>query len=406
MTNTSPADVAFRYTALDRGGRRVKDVVLARDLRAASRALSATGLTPLSLREEKAAAKRTGDRGLKFTERVAVLSQLALMVEAGVSLLESVDTVAAGIVASRGKAQFEAVMAALKRGEAFARAMETHAPGFPFYVYAMMGVGEATGRLGEVLNEAASQMAYEDRLRRDFINALTYPAFLLAAGLSAVFFIFTQVVPRFSAMIGDKRDKMPAISKLVLDVGEAANTHMPLVLLAMGTMGAMGVFAALNPRIRQALYDFGHGVPVVGDLLRAREISSWARLTGFALQSGVGLLESAALARRTTPEGAFRRGLEQFERDLKAGVAVDVSLGRNTRLTIMDLSLLRAGQKSGALGKMFNFLSDAYDAKLKDNLKRLTALVEPIAIGMISILVGAVALSLILALSSVYDSVF
>jgi general secretion pathway protein F len=399
-------DLVFRYTALDRSGQRVRDVVLARDVRAAARQLTATGLTPLTLKAETVTAKAASDRELKFTERVAVLSQLALMVEAGVTLLESVETVAAGIAAGRGKAQMEAVMTALKRGEAFAPAMEQYAAGYPFYVYAMMGVGEATGKLGQVLTEAAEQMAYEDRLRRDFVNALTYPGFLLAAGLSAVFFIFTQVVPRFSAMIGDKRDKMPAISKVVLGTGEFANTHMPLILLGMGAIGAGIAFAILNPRVRQMAYDFGHSVPVVGDLLRAREISSWARLTGFALDSGVGLLEAAALARRAAPEGEFRRGLEQFERDLKAGVGIDTSLGRHTKLTLMDLSLLRAGQKSGSLGKMFVFLSGAYDSKLKDTLKRLTSLIEPIAIGLISILVGAVALSLILALSSVYDSVF
>jgi general secretion pathway protein F len=54
---------------------------------------------------------------------------------------------------------------------------------------------------------------------------------------------------------------------------------------------------------------------------------------------------------------------------------------------------------------MFDFLADGYDAKLTDALKRLTALIEPLAIGMVSILVGIVALSLVLALSSVYDSV-
>ena len=406
MSDFAPGDVSFRFTAIDRTGKQVRDVIMARDEREAARALAAEGLTPLSLKAEATTAQKSSDRDLKFTERVAVLSQLALMVEAGVGLLEAVDTVAAGVAAGRGKAQLLAVTSALKRGEAFAPALETCAPGYPFYVYAMIGVGEATGELGQVLKEASEQMAYEDRLRRDFVNALTYPGFLLGAGLSAVFFIFTQVVPRFSAMIGDKRDKMPFISKLVLDIGEGANKHMVIVLLVMGGLGALAVFAATNRAVRQSLYRFGHSVPLIGALLRAREISTWARLTGFALNSGVGLLEATALARRATPEGSFRSGLEQFERDIKAGVSVDSSLGRTTSLTLMDLSLLRAGQKSGALGKMFVFLAGAYDGQLKDNLKRLTALVEPIAIGLISVLVGAVALSLILALSSVYDSVF
>ena len=43
----------------------------------------------------------------------------------------------------------------------------------------------------------------------------------------------------------------------------------------------------------------------------------------------------------------------------------------------MDLSLLRTGQKSGALASMFGFLADAYDDRLKDSMKRFTALAEP-----------------------------
>jgi general secretion pathway protein F len=54
---------------------------------------------------------------------------------------------------------------------------------------------------------------------------------------------------------------------------------------------------------------------------------------------------------------------------------------------------------------MFDFLADGYDDKLSDMMKRLTALIEPLAIGIISVLVGVVALSLVLALSSVYDTV-
>ena len=294
---------------------------------------------------------------------------------------------------------------ALKRGETFAQALESQAPGFPFYVYAMIRVGEATGQLDTVLRDAAEQMAYEDRLRREFANALTYPAFLASAGLAAVLFIFTAVVPRFAVMVGDKRDKMPWISRMVIETGEFASSHIWLVLAGLVGLGLAVAAMVGSPALRLRAYNAAHGLPLIGDLLRYREITTWSRLTGFALRNGVGLLEASDLARQATPQGRFRRGLEQFERDIKAGVTVDQSLGRHTQLTPMDLSLLRVGQKSGALGKMFDFLADGYDAKLTDSLKRLTALIEPLAIGLVSVLVGIVALSLVLALSSVYDSV-
>lgn len=403
----APALRAWRYTAVGADGRRVRDTVDAADVAGAARTLASRGLTPLSLDEAQAAAAAGGAAGrLRFADRVLVLRQLALMLEAGVDLLEAVRTVAEGLEGGRGRAQLEASASALTRGEPLAESLEAHAPGFPLYVYAMTRVGERTGRVGEVMREAAEQMAYEDRLRRDVLNSLTYPAFLLCAGFSAVMFIFTQVVPRFAVMIGDdRRAALPFASRAILGVGLWSNAHVPWVLggAAALVLGAVG--AAADPGLRASAYALARRAPLVGTVLRARETVGWARLMAFSLDHGVQLLDASALARRATPPGPFRDGLERAEQDLRAGLPLDGALARHTPLTRMDLSLLHAGQKSGALPRMLSFLAQGYDARLRDTLKRLTALVEPIAIGAISILVGAVALSLVLALSSVYENI-
>lgn len=405
MTMPAVDDLTFRYTAVDRAGRQVKDVVRARDARAAARALASDGLTPLSLVEEKASSKAGKDRDLKFAERVAVLRQIALMIEAGVGLLEALQTVAGGIVANKGRAAIEQTIGALKRGESFSNALEANAPGYPFYVYAMSRVGEATGQLGEVLSEAADQMAYENKLKREFVASLTYPMFLIFLGFSAVGFIFTMAVPRFSAMVQDNRDALPAISKMVFGISDVVNANLPMVGLGLGLAVFLLVAALSNAAVRRSMYAFGHSVPVVSGILKAREITSWARLLGFALNNGVLLLDAAALARNGAPDGPFKQSLDQFERDLKAGSDVDVSLGRHTPLELMDLSLLRAGQKSGKLAKMFLFVADRYDAMLKDRLKQMTALIEPLTIVFIAIMIGTLAVAIMLSLVSVYSTI-
>ena len=280
MASIEKLDRVFAYQAVDAAGRKVSDQVRAADSRSALRALNAKGLTPLALTEKPQTAKTTKAGVIGFTDRVTVLRQMALMVEAGVGLLEAIDTVAIGITASQTKDQFEQLSKALKRGETFAAALETQAPGFPFYVYAMVRVGEATGQLDRVLRDAAEQMAYEDRLRRDFLNALTYPGFLAGAGLSAVLFIFTAVVPRFSAMIGDKRDKMPMISRWVIETGEFASNHLLLLVMTLAGLGLAAAAIVNSPVMRQRAYNAAHNLPLIGDLLRYREITTWSRLTG------------------------------------------------------------------------------------------------------------------------------
>ncbi|WP_333592022.1 type II secretion system F family protein [Brevundimonas sp.] len=397
-------DLSFQYEAVGRDGLTLKGQVMAPDESAAVRRLSADGLTVLKI--SPAAVKAQGrDRDLKPAERVLVLRQLALMIEAGVSLLEAMDTVAQGIQARKGKTQFQAAIAALRRGDSFGQALVDNVPGFPDYVYAMARVGEASGKIAEVLRQAAEQMAYEDRLRRDFANAMTYPAFLLFAGFAAVGFIFTQVVPRFGAMIGDDRSNVPAMSRWVLAAGEFANANLPIVGLAVGALIALGVAIAANAQIRARAYAVAHAAPIIGPVIQAREITAWARLSAFALNSGVPILSAMALSRAAVPVGSFRRGLDMLDSDLRAGVTLDASLASHTHLEQMDLSLLRAGQKSGAVGAMFGFIADNYEDRLRDRMKRLTALIEPLAIAFISLIVGFVALSLVLALSSTFEAV-
>jgi general secretion pathway protein F len=269
----------------------------------------------------------------------------------------------------------------------------------------MAEVGEAAGRAPEVLRVAAEQMAYEDRLRRDLINALTYPALLACAGVVAVGFIFLEIVPRFSALIGDGAARMPLMSRVVFAIGHFVDSHVALVGAGLAAL-AFAVASAIGlPAVRARLYAIGRGVPVMGELMKAREIATWARLNSFSLANGVPLLDAAELSRRGVPPGGFHDGLAASETELKSGVAVHVALGRHTQLTAMDLSLLRTGQKSGALAAMFGFLADSYDDRLKDQMKRFTALAEPAAIGAVSVVVGVIALSLVMALASIYDQV-
>lgn len=405
MSMPSSDDLSFRYTAVDRAGRQVKDVVRARDSRAAARALAAEGLTPISVTEERVRAIGGKDRDLKFAERVMVLRQLALMVDAGVGLLEAMQTVAGGIVAAKGRMKLEAAITALKRGDSFARALETHSPGFPFYVYAMLRVGEATGHIAEVLADAAEQMAYEDKLRREVTSSLVYPAFLIFAGIAAVGFIFLYAVPRFAQMLGDNRDGLPWISRTVFGISDFLNSNLVLVAGAAGVVVFVIAAGFTNPAVKTRLYLIFRGVFLVGPILKAREINAWSRLLGFSLSNGVGLLEAAHLARQSVPESDFRSGLEHFERDLKSGVDVAESLSRHTRLTAMDLSLLRAGAKSGTLAKMFLYVAETYDTLLRERLKRLTAFIQPITIAVIAIMVGILAISIALAMTSVYQAV-
>lgn len=411
VENTSPrrpAKRTFTYLAVDQRGARHSDRIEALDRASAVRKLAADGLTVVKLEEQRATAfdrlARRGRRSSNLTERALILRQLAIMSAAGVDQLDAVETAARGVESSEAKRGLAAVAAGLRRGDALAEALRAAMPQFPGYVYALIRVGEASGRLDAVLTDAAAQLAVEERLRKDVANALTYPAFLFIAGVIAITFLFYEVVPRFAAMAGPDAN-LPWLSALVIDTGLFVRANPAIILgaIAGAILGAAALLA--NPQARAALLAVAARMPVIGEFLLARERSVWARTMFFALSNGVSLLDSVSLAREGLPPGRFRRVVEESARALKSGRSIHDVFNEQNALSQLDLSLLRSGQKSGALAPVFGFIATRYEDAVRDSLKRMTALIEPISIVLIAGFIGLIAVALVTSMSSIYETI-
>lgn len=252
--------------------------------------------------------------------------------------------------------------------------------------------------------EASQQMAFEAKLRKEVAGSLVYPAILLTVGIAVVTFLLTFVLPSFRGMI-DPSVPLPFPSNMMFALSESV-TQNPIVPLAvLGGVVFLAVAAVANRKVRSSFQIAARKMILIGPILRAYELTSWTRLLGFALSSGVNLLEAAALARAGASAGPFHDGLEHIERDLKAGVDVAETVSRHTTLKAMDISLLRAGQKSGTLPRMLLYIADEYDDILRTRLKALAAMIEPLTIGFIAVLVALIALSIALAMITTYQNI-
>ncbi len=397
----------FRYQAVTPDGAPVRDLVVAASQDEALRRLSRDQLTVTRIEEvAREPTRRFGlaAAGVNDEARVLILQQLALLSRAGVDLLEALTIIASSQPAAAA-AELRAVAQGLRRGERLSQAFAENTKGYPRYVAALIGVGEASGRLDQVLEDSARQLAFEDRIRRDIATAMTYPSFLLTAGAGAVGFLFYEVVPRFAAMLGDGRANLTGLADFVIGAGELFRANAPVVLIALAGASAALVTALSSRDGKRFLYDAALATPVLRTVLAARERATWARIMAFSLGNGVAILDACALAAGALPDGRFRRGLDGAARGLRAGKAIDETFGETGAFSTLDLGLMRAGQRSGALALMMGFIADRHENNLRDAIKRATALVEPMAIGAVALVIGIVAVGLVTAMTSIYDAV-
>lgn len=390
----------FAYRARAPSGAIESETLWARDRQDALQRLSQRSLVVTELRDAEAA---TQGSGLRMADRILVLRQLAVMTGAGVELLDAFEAIADPQGPAPLRRGLDVAAHSLRQGERVARALEAGVPGYPPYVYALIAAGEASGKLPRVLTEAAAQLTLEDRLRRDVMNALTYPALLLSAGAAAVAFMMTAVVPRFADMLRSQAAEAAGAAGIVLGLSDAVRAYGWAMLGAVFLIAALAIGAWRQPQTRGAVLSALARLPLARGLVLARARATWARIMALATGAGVGVLEAANLARAAVANGPLDEALAKSVADLRDGREVDAAFA--PALARADRSLLRAGQRAGALPEMFAVIAERHEEDLRDALKRLTALVEPAAIAIVALAIGAVVLSLVTAMTGLYDTI-
>jgi len=396
---------SFQYEAFDTSGRVLTGRLEASHEREAQRTLEGRGLTLVSLAAAKPPAAKAIlfniQRGVTAQDRILALKQLALLLKAGVPLIQ-------GIGALKNQAShpvlteaFAGMEKRLRAGDTFTNALAAAMPSLPTYVNQLAASGEAIGHLGQALDDAAAQMAYERQIRQDIRNALTYPAILISAGITAVLFIFIVVVPRFSTMVANAKEPLPWISAVVINTGMFLNDNKLLLLLAFIGLGWWGLTTIRNAKRMEQLREVMGNLPLIGIWLREAEVARWASMLGTMLANGVDLIKGLQLARDGVRLSGLRDRLDQAVKLVRGGQSLSAAIASQHAFSDTALSLIQVGEESGELPTMLKSLAALYEDTARQRMKQFLLILEPAAILLIGIVVGGIVAAIMLAITSI-----
>lgn len=395
----------FKYKALDKNGITVKGELEAITQEAGIIMLEKRRLSVFAIAEvSKQADFQFFEKRVKPKDLARYIRQLATLLSAGVSLLEALASLSKSNAHSALAVASDKIRKDLRSGERLSSAIEKHLPALPRYVPRLAELGESTGQSSKALSDAAERMEYEEMMRSEIRTALSYPMFLTVVGGAIVFLLFLFVVPRFDALIGDNRDNLPAISKFVIGVGvELKENLIPVVIVLFVTI--FGLFYVFRQqRLRKILRGVMEGSPVVGPILIQADLGGWSRTMGIALDNGADLLSALKLGEFSVQSGRLHSRLQDARREIRAGRNIDDVLQENIPdFDPLTIDLIRTGRTSGSLSKMLLFVGKTQEDETRELTKRMAGLAEPIAILTIALIVGTIVISIVLAMSSIYD---
>jgi general secretion pathway protein F len=394
--------IEFRYSALNTQGQTLEGVIAARNEAEAARLLRQKELAPLAIASRTATdtgalARRKSGR----EEKLLLLRELATLLGAGVPLAEAVDSIGQSHRSSQGGAAFGVIHQHLRGGESFAASLVAAKLGFPEYVKQLAAAGEMTGKLSQALGSAATQMEYEYRMRSEMRNALVYPSVLVVSGIAVVLGIFVFVVPKFANMLKSSRAKIPDFSVWVLQTGMFVNDNLLWVALAGAALIGAAAAALRSAELRARLYAMCSRLPLVGTWIMENEIGRWSAMLATLLENRVPIVKALELAQDGVGLGAVRDRLQLALKEIRAGHKLADALAANHTVSEIGVNLVRVGERSGELPAMLRTLATMYENAGRDRMKRLLALLEPVAILCIGVIVGFIMIAIIMAITSI-----
>lgn len=392
----------FKFRALNAQGHTVEGRQVAESRDSAFERIRARGLQPVTLTELAGRRRRTRRGPVRRKVLLRAVRQLATLLNAGVPLLEAIENLRRSDAEGELGSRFARLSQHLRQGERLSVGLGEYFPELPDYVVSLAALGEATGQIARTLSDAADRMHADEALSDDLRSALSYPVVLASVGALIIIGMFIFVIPRFGSLVERSGAQIPAMSRWVIDAGVwlSGNWLVFLIAALLAGLGLRRLFAGNAGRVRQ----LAGRLPGFSAVLRKVDMENWARTLGVALANGSQLLPALDLSARTVKSASLASQLEGVRRDVRAGAHLDEAFQTNVLAAdSMLLDLMATGRKSGTLDRMLILAADSYRDEITVLTKRLTGIAEPVAILIVSLIVGSLVVSIVLAMTSLYD---
>jgi general secretion pathway protein F len=335
-----------------------------------------------------------GQRLVQFTQQLATLLGAGQPLDRALSILLELpeDEVARRTITD--------IRDAVRGGASLSAALDRQHGAFSRLFVNMVRAGEAGGNLSETLQRLADYLERSRSLRARVINALVYPAILLAMVGLSLLFLLGYVVPQFSAMYDSLDADLPWFSQAVLGLGNFVRDWW-IVLLAIPVLALLWLDRKRrDPAFMLAFDGWLLQRKLAGSLVAKLDTARLARTLGTLLRNGVPLLSALGIARNVLDNRVLANDVDAATDEVKNGIGLSAALARGKRFPRLALQMIQVGEESGALDAMLLKTADTFEQETSFALDRMLAALVPAVTLVLAMVVGIVILAV---LSPIYD---
>lgn len=333
---------------------------------------------------------------LSKRDQLMIVTQLSIMLRAGVDLAEAVRSVAQKSASTSIRSAVGAVYAELEGGKLLSQALAENRDQFGGVMVASVAAGEASGRLPEVLSRLSSIIRDEIRLRSAIRAAISYPLVLMFVTTLVLAAMIFFVLPQFGGIYASSRAPTPAITQLLLDVASMARSYWYLIL-GVGALALLGAWRFATGTVgRRKLDQVVFRLPLTHRIWASLLAGRMFRLQGAMLSSGVPMLEVLQLTKYSVSNVCYKEMIEKIEDSVVNGRGMSVVLNESSIIPDGAADMIATAEANGQLGSVLQTVGEFFESEGEQFMRDAVKVAEPAIIVVVGLVVGAIVLAVML----------
>ena len=398
---------AFTFEAIDDQGNSRKGVMEGESARVVRGLLRAQTLVPLTVEpvigESSNGSTSSGLNKSLFTSRIFNTTglsiwtrQIAGLVTSGLPLERALTALTDEAEDERQRNLLASLRAEVNAGSTFAKALAQHPREFSSIYTAVIGAGEQSGSLGQVLERLADDLEEQQALKSKLIGAALYPAIVTLVAIVIVLFLVGYVVPQVANVFAGTKRALPFLTVAMLAISDFVRNYGWLVLIAIIFVTIGSRIALRSEAIREKFDAAWLNIPLIGKLARGYNAARFASTLAMLATAGVPILKSLQAAAMTLNNRAMRADALDALVMVREGAPLASAIAQKKRFPGIVSMFARLGEQTGQLPLMLSRAAKQLSAEVQRRAMHLATLLEPMLIVTMGLVVMLIVLAVLL----------
>lgn len=323
--------------------------------------------------------------------------QLAVLLNAGLSILKAIQTLAHSTKNSYFQNLLNTIALDINNGQAFADCLVKFPKQFDKIYIHMIKIAEQTGKLPETLNRLARELTQQRLLQKNIQKVLAYPCVILCVTFCVALILLLFVIPGFKNLYHNFSAELPWLTRMVIAASESLQNHyLLLVSLLLISISVLYYLIKTNLSVQHFIQRKILNIPVIGNLVQQGLLAKIALTLAETFAAGMPLISALRLISENCQNITYSSALTAIVAEVNNGAALSHSMQKQKLFPELVLQMILVGEESGNLELMLYKIAEFYEQEVATSVTMLSNLCEPLIITILGLLIGGLVIAMYL----------